>query len=95
MLKQFEALSRVLLKHENVWKQSVFQHTHFSTLDTYPKLKEWLFGLSDSSLLNYQENDDLLLSVVSPYFDDALSIIDLIDFPISKRNSNHTYLNQR
>ena len=81
MLEHFEQLTKILLKHEGIWKQSVFKDVNFSSLDSYPKLKTWLFELTNDSLLSYQEDNHLLLKEISPYFSDALSIIDLIDFP--------------
>lgn len=81
MLKHFEQLTKILLKHQDLWKQSVFKDVNYPSLDSYPKLKTWLFELTDESLLSYQEDNHLLLNEISPYFSDALSIIDLIDFP--------------
>lgn len=81
MLEHFEQLTEILLKYESLWKQSAFKDANFSTLDVYPKLKKWLFELTNDSLFNYQEDNYLLLKEISPHFRDALSIINLINFP--------------
>jgi len=62
MLEHFEQLTKILLKHQDLWKQSVFKEVNYPSLDNYPKLKSWLFEITDVSLLNYQENNRLLLN---------------------------------
>ena len=85
MLERFKQLTIILLKYESLWKQSAFKDTNFSSLESLPKLKAWLFELTNDSLFSYQENDRLLLKEISPYFSDALSIISLIDFPTTTK----------
>jgi hypothetical protein len=80
MLERFEKLTKILLKHEDLWKRSVFKDISFTYFDETSELKDWFFRLSESQLMAFQEDDYLLLSSISPFFEDASLIIELINF---------------
>ncbi len=88
MREKFQKLTSLLLKYQHLWKDSAFKDRDHTRFDAYPALKKWLFSLPEAQLLQYQENNQILLTSISPFFKDAATLLELIDFPISKQLSS-------
>lgn len=71
-------IDELLLRHQTVWRSHAYQLFVPSWLQDQPELCHFLLELNDDQVNNLQGDDLALLTAITPFFDDAKAIYQLI-----------------
>ena len=80
MLSRFHTLNSLLIKHQQIWKTTVFQIFDFSYLAEHETAVQLLLSLSDTEVERLESDDLALLCRLEKDFPDAAAIAQCIRF---------------